>query len=117
MLGALAILLSVVAYGAFYVGAPGRQSKAPGPSRLLLGAGTVLTVVALALSVAATRSAVGPALVLTVMMAVASALAMIGPFLLPDAETARPRPSPAPQKRSSSRPAPRPPNLPPNPDR
>lgn len=89
MLGVVSVLLAVAAYAAFYVAAPGRQSKALGPSRPLLAAGAVLTVAALALSIVATGSAVGPALVVTVMMAVASALAMAGPFVLPEAEGSR----------------------------
>lgn len=114
MMLTLALLLSAIAYSAFYASAPGRQSQAVGPVRPLFGAGAVLTVAAFALSVVATRSAVGPTLVLTVMMATASVLAMIGPFLLPDAGgTARPRSSPADGADSSpQRPASRPARLP-----
>ncbi|NBC18777.1 MAG: hypothetical protein GVY18_15850 [Bacteroidetes bacterium] len=119
MLDALYMVLSAAAYSAFYAGAPGRQSQAVGPSRVLLGAGIVLTVAALALSVVATRSTVGPVLTLTVMMTVASVLAITGPFMLPDSEgTTRRRRSRAgasadgtDARSVSSRPAPRPPNL------
>lgn len=106
MLGTLALLLSVAAYGAFYVAAPGRQSRAVGPPRVLLGVGAALTLAALVLSYVATRSAVGPALVLTVMMAAASMLAMIGPFVLPPADAAHVQASrPARSRKASSRPA------------
>lgn len=114
MLLTVALILSAVAYGAFYAGAPGRQSQAVGPPRLLLGAGTLLTVVALVLSGTATRSAVGPVLVLTVMMAVASAVVMIGPFLLPKAGPRAPRS--ASTKPPPTPPATRPTNPPPSVD-
>ncbi|MEO0558730.1 MAG: hypothetical protein AAF170_11175 [Bacteroidota bacterium] len=110
MLAVVSMLLAVAAYGAFYAAAPGRQSKALGSSRLLLGVGAVLTVAALVLSAVATGSAVGPALVLTVMMAAASTLAMAGPFLLPEAETPSRRSPPEGPDRSPARP----PALPPS---
>ncbi|MEM6326403.1 MAG: hypothetical protein AAF791_04730 [Bacteroidota bacterium] len=88
----LSLLLAAAAYGAFYAAAPGRQSRALGPTRTLLWAGTALTVAALGLSIAATGSSVGPVLVVTVMMATASVLAVVGPFVFPEAaETARTR--------------------------
>lgn len=119
MLETVALILSGVAYGAFYAGAPGRQSQSVGPPRLLLGAGTVLTVAALILGAMATRSAVGPVLVLTVLMAVASTLAMIGPSLLPDVETTRSRPTARPDAtdRTPTRPVTPPPNSPTTSDR
>ncbi|MEO1631740.1 MAG: hypothetical protein AAFU38_13260 [Bacteroidota bacterium] len=43
-------------------------------------------MIALGLSVVGTGTAAGPTLVVTVMMTVASVLAMLGPFLLPRAE-------------------------------
>lgn len=91
MLGIMALILAVVAYGAFYLGAPGRQSKAVGSPRVLLVAGAVLTVGALAVSIVATQSAVGPVLVLTVMMAVGTVLALAGPFVLPATDEGRAR--------------------------
>lgn len=114
MMLTLALLLSATAYSAFYAGAPGRQSQAAGPVRPLFGAGAVLTVAALALSVVATCSAVGPTLVLTVMMAMASVLAIIGPYLMPEADgTARPRSSQSDGADASpQRPASRPARLP-----
>ena len=120
MLAVLSVVLAVAAYGAFYLGAPGRQSRAVGRPRVMLASGAVLTVAALAASIAATGSAVGPALVLTVMMAVASALAMAGPFLLPSAETV-PRKRPLATGASSSTRSPalppgRTPKRPPTPD-
>lgn len=115
MLEALALVLAVAAYAAFYLGAPGRQSRPVGPPRPMRWGGAALTVAALAVSVAATGSAVGPAMVLTVMMTAASALAVAGPFLLPEAEGARPRaPRPAPGGVAPARPPKRPPTCPPS---
>ncbi|MEM8560346.1 MAG: hypothetical protein AAGG50_21195 [Bacteroidota bacterium] len=92
----LSLVLAALAYGAFYAAAPGRQSQALGPTRPLLAAGAVLTVVAFVLSYLGTGTGAGPALVITVMMAMASLLAVTGPFLLPEAEKATPRRSGAP---------------------
>lgn len=126
MLNATFILLAVAAYAAFYLGAPGRQSKAVGPPRALLLIGVVLTVAALAVSIAATQSAVGPVLVLTAMMATGTALAIAGPFVLPEAKpsgerasmprTKRPRAAGVPPGSAGLPPAkasPAPPMLPP----
>ncbi|MDT0632780.1 hypothetical protein RQM47_00835 [Rubrivirga sp. S365] len=87
-MAALSLLLAAAAYGAFYAAAPGRQSAPAGPPRPLRWAGAGLAAAALALSVAAYGPGVGPVLVVTVMMTVASVLAVAGPFLLP--EVARP---------------------------
>ncbi|MEM8598600.1 MAG: hypothetical protein AAGF99_01660 [Bacteroidota bacterium] len=85
----LSLFLAALAYGAFYAAAPGRQSQALGPTRPLLWLGATLTAVALALSVVGTQSAVGPVLVATVMMAAASLLAVVGPFVFPEAVASR----------------------------
>ncbi|MEM1041043.1 MAG: hypothetical protein AAGI91_00290 [Bacteroidota bacterium] len=124
MLLALALLLAAAAYGAFYVGAPGRQSEAVGPPRAMRVAGGVLTVAALTVSLAATGSSVGPVLVLVVMSAAASALALAGPFLLPEAtppvRQRAPQPKAAgrgptlPPKRPPARTPKRPPTRPPS---
>ncbi|MEM6784196.1 MAG: hypothetical protein AAF624_10745 [Bacteroidota bacterium] len=87
----LSLVLAALAYGAFYAAAPGRQSRALGPTRSLLALGTALTVGALVLSYLGTGTAAGPTLVATVMMATASLLAVTGPFLLPEAAQEAPR--------------------------
>ncbi|MEM1127450.1 MAG: hypothetical protein AAGI71_12420 [Bacteroidota bacterium] len=106
----LSLILAALAYGAFYVAAPGRQSKALGSVRLLLGLGTGLTVAGLGVSYLATESAVGPALVVTVMMLVASVLAITGPFFLPAAEVVGPR---SPKTSAGGRAPKLPPSMPP----
>jgi len=119
MLETLALILSVAAYAAFYAGAPGRQSRPVGPPRLLLSTGTALTLGALVMAALATGSAVGPVAVVTMMMTVASILAVTGPFVLPEPNTTRPR-STARSKSNDeapTRPVKRPSNPPPSPDR
>jgi hypothetical protein len=113
MMEAIALILAALAYGAFYAGAPGRQSQAVEPSGLYLWLGAGMTLTALALSIAATGTAVGPTFVLTVMMSVASVLAMVGPFVLPDARSRPRRTAPNP---SAAQPATRPVNLSPRSD-
>ena len=107
---ALSLVLAALAYGAFYAAAPGRQSQPLGPPKPLRLAGVVLTGTALVLSAVGTETAGGPVFVLTVMMAAAAALAMAGPFLLPQTEAARPR---TPRPGASARTPSHPPTLPP----
>jgi hypothetical protein len=119
MLETVALILSIAAYAAFYAGAPGRQSRPVGPPRLLLGMGTALTLAALVMASAATGSAIGPVVVVTMMMTVASILAITGPFVLPEPEATRTRSTARPKStdRTPTRPVKRPSNPPPSPDR
>jgi len=118
MLEPVALILSVAAYAAFYAGAPGRQSRPVGPSRLLLGTGTALTLGALVIASVATGSAVGPVMVVTLMMTVASILAVTGPFVLPEPEATRTRSTARSTSngRTPTRPVKQPSNPPPSPD-
>lgn len=119
MLETVALILSVAAYAAFYAGAPGRQSRPVGPPRLFLGTGTVLTLGALVIASVTTGSAVGPVVVVTMMMTVASILAITGPFVLPEPGTTRTRSTARSTSncRTPTRPVKRPSNPPPSPDR
>jgi drug/metabolite transporter (DMT)-like permease len=110
---AIAMILAAVAYAAFYAAAPGRQSKAVEPSGLYLWIGIGMTLSALSISIVWTGTAVGPVLVLTAMMVAGSALAILGPFVLPGGGS-RNRRSRAKTSagRPPSRPAARPVNLP-----
>jgi len=117
MLETLALIVSVAAYAAFYAGAPGRQSRPVGPPRLLLGTGTALTLGALVIASEATGSAVGPIVVVTLMMTVASILAVTGPFVLPEPGTTRSTARSTSNGRTPTRPVKQPSNPPPSPDR
>jgi hypothetical protein len=79
----LSLVLAALAYGCFYAASPGRQARggAPGSPRVLRAAGAVGTLGALALAAQAYGHGIGPLLVLTVMMATASALALAGPLV------------------------------------
>lgn len=76
----IALLTAAIAYGFFYAAAPGRQALPFASPRVLQFIGSFLTVAALTLGVLAYGSGIGPLLVLTVMMTVASVLAISGPF-------------------------------------
>ncbi|MEM6338189.1 MAG: hypothetical protein AAF752_16565 [Bacteroidota bacterium] len=89
----LSLILAALAYVAFYVASPGRQSKALKPAKPIRIAGIVLVCAAFVLSVLGTGSAVGPVLVITVLMAVGSLLVVTGPFFMT-----------APERRSRRRP-------------
>ena len=107
---AFSLILAALGYVAFYAAAPGRQSQPLGPPKPLRLAGVGLTGSALVLSAVGTGTAGGPVYVVTVMMAVASALAMVGPLLLPQTEAARSRtPRPGASARTPSRPSTLPP--------
>ncbi|MEL6760518.1 MAG: hypothetical protein AAFP04_08955 [Myxococcota bacterium] len=76
----LALIVSGLAYGAFYVALPGRGLGLKS-RRGALGLACGLAVSALLLSGFATQSATGPMVVVTVMIATGTGLAMLAPFL------------------------------------
>lgn len=82
MIGLTALLLAATAYGMLYAAHPGRQARTPvsAPRTLQVGAGG-LTLVALVLAAHAYGADVGLALVLTVLMTVASVLVVAVPFI------------------------------------
>ena len=82
VLGILSSLIAAASYTAFYVASPGRQAvnATHRRTKLVQGVGWALAILATALSVPAFGPFIGPVLVLTVMMTVASILALVGPF-------------------------------------
>ncbi|MEO0460401.1 MAG: hypothetical protein AAF219_06125 [Myxococcota bacterium] len=76
----LALIASGLAYPAFYLSLPGRGLRLKS-RRGALGLAGAFAVSALLLSGFATQSATGPVVVVTVMLATGTALAMLAPFL------------------------------------
>jgi len=85
----VSVVVSVAAYTVLYLGSPGRQSRAVLPRIPARVVGFGGLAAGLSLSAFATGSAIGPVVATTAVVAVASTLVLIGPFLLPPAGTRR----------------------------